>query len=1307
MPSIILNNISKPISLTDIPETTPLSFSEWTTRNTGIGFSDVESQYAKYVQSFRKDIEERETKVAAQLKEDYTTLLKRLQVIFQDDEEFERYRSIDLGSETNLALIIPAYARKLKDIALFYSRKREELKHKKLEYNLVGSYDGLSQLLYSNLVSRFTNHNYNSFTSDNPLITSSPEFSAIAANLSIEVEELYDTTDYYKDLESVNPFTCLFDGICRSIISTPLSAKADPIENNYLCFPSKETVDDLLFRSYAAYLSTDTRYVSGGYYVENYKTFNIPFEKGNNFFYWFSGKTVFDIPEGNYKGIPINSMTWTDAHGNSAFDVSDLVFVNAGNALIKGAWLQDTKYVTVSADLHATITDGKIFKFPYPDFGTSAVGGDWSGPGLDDTSRKTRQFFPTEEDFTITEGTINSVYWNSFSSLSTVHSIYLQETDLGRQGTASSRYMNADKVFVTDQNDETILYSGERRVAWLYDFRQTQIPIVPGENKIYFPLQRYEKDNELFFHFKKGEPVALSSVSVPDSFVGAVAGETLEDADLMVRNKSICGPRIEMAWLKAVPLRYYNNSGGGPCNCDPDLTSHYTGWQFISGGMQPGVSFKCDSNNYQRFVWTGETTSINKVRGFTGFAHDDTCPYKRLDHSVSIADTNFLNTANREIFEKWDKCTCQAIQYSPFGHNHTNVDAYSTTPDFIVRDTTYPSNFNKKSWQGRDRKDYRTSEDFARFFPQLIEKDVGWGKGSWKSQTGGDFILEKGVSYIYYRADTNNCTFRSPYFIINDAYPPGTAPDDNCVKGSYYPVWMKATQDVNGKWVDAGVRTDMVMEFGDFLNYTHRPAYAETRQQLLYNGTEIASVSGDYITVLKDDPAVAFTTITNSIPSVNFLMKIPVRSETNFWGKGDHGADNSTTKQTSVNSFEFRIVNEYLQMTQPPASDIVLGEGSIMEYQFGVCNGGCFVWNENLKFEVFAPVRKWNQIIFDDCVQSEILTYLNHQITDCYLQEARCLSDCSKNRSCGCENYCNPTKQGLTATSVDSDITFNTELSGIPLFINYFARKAFDQEVTVQDITDGEKSLLVPVVTGNYVDAENPWRNLTNQIGSNFITEENTDNLRTVTDLNFYHPGKIGMGRYETHDPRTIFTPGTSGMNVYRTDNYFDAPFAKAHTNSSYVTDYTLGKNQGRINGINRQTFTPYTTVQEKSHKGFYGLFNEPLQFSPWNQITGKWEGGDIYTNFRNQHSISGDGNWFTQQAVLTGDVWNWDTDIYGNQYFDMRSDISYDSIPSTYAKVFVKFNTGKVVPLHDAIESFTTVYENITLDIHDEFAEI
>lgn len=1293
MPIVSLNKLTN----TESKESErPLSFVDWRKNKKSVSVQEAERQYSDYLKKFEEQKTKKSIESVNKLKDDYTNLLKRLQVIFEDDEEFKRYRDIDLDSTTDLSIAIPLYARKLKEIALLYVNKRQEIKNKKIEYNLVGSGGGLEKLFYSMISSKFTKSDKIKISNESPLITDFPEFSSINKDFDIEISELYDTTNYYD--EQLNPFACLFNDICYNLVSTPLSSRADPLENLYLCEPEDATVDQLLQQAYQKYISTDVSFVSGGYYIENYRDLTLDIQDGNNFFYWFSGKTVYEIPEGIYDDLPVNSFEWTNATGGSASDISDLMFVNVGNVETKAAWLKEVEFEETAATMSATMIDGKTFKFPFPDFGSSSVGGEWSGPGLDDTQPKEKKFFPTEEDFTRTETRINQTYWNAFDTISTVRPIYLQETTLGENGIANNNFNSSDKIYVNEEFANTNISYETKEGAWLYDFRQTQIPITQGENQIYFPLQRFDVEDELFYNYNKDISVALSSLDVGECFAGSVAGLELSSSDVIIKNRTVCGSEIEAAWLQAKPLRYFTNFDKGDCACNPDEQTYFTGWAYTSGGIQTSLSFRCEANDFVRFIWTGETTEINRVRGFTGFDHDDTCPYKQEDHSVSLADKNFLNTANKELFEKWKNCECQAIQHSPFGHNQDNVEHFKITPDIIVRDSSYPDVFNFKSWRGRDGNDYTQSADAARFYPtNLIETDLGWGKGLWRNMEGDSFVLEKGQAYIYYRATNNSCEFESPYFVINEEYGDGTVADDDCERVSYHPEWRKATLNAQGEWIDTGEASDMVLEFGDFLNYIHRQTYTEEQKKMLYNGVEIDTLSGEFVTIKNDlSSNIDYLTFENTHDSVNFLIKIPL-PETTYWGKFSYN-DGTTTSQT--NGKDVRIVYDYLQITQPELSQIVLSDRNIIEYKFGNENSSCFVWEQPLNFDVYAPSKKWKILNTEECVSTEILSYLNSQITNCYNRVNNCWSDCDNLDGCGPEQFCNPTKTGITATNVDSDIVFNTELSGIPVFVNYFARNDFQQDVQVKDVTFGDKSLFVPLVSGKYVTPETPWRDLLNQEGSNFVIEENINNLQTKEDLNFYHPTMMGMGRFETFNDSETLTVNSSGLNIFRENNYFDKPFSQNYKDSKYITDLSQSGFEENIVCPVRQTFVPYTNKNEKYNKKFNGLYSDPLSYSPW-ESCGVWKDEDTWKNIKGQYNIDCENDWYSNQLNLSSNVWDWQTDVFGNEYYVTNDDLTtHSSNPTSYNTVYVKMIGGEVFPMDIALSATLSSVLVITPDL-------
>lgn len=1269
MISVSLNSITKPYNnVSDLNVSNPLSFVDWYNRNTGIAFKDADKQYKNYVDSFYNNANESTTSSTNKLKSDYISLIKKLSILFKNDEDFARYSTIDFDSIDDLKIAIPKYAEKLKNIALYYISKREELKRKKIEYNLVGSEAGLSTIIYNKLAGSFTGTKA-PFGNENPLITISPQFSAIKDDFSIEIQDLYNTVDPFYASEDLNPFACIFNDTCSSLLDSPLSGLINPMQSVF-CENTTDKIEATLQAAYNKYIGTDINYISGGNYEEYIRSTDLSFTVGDNYFYWFSGRNVYDIADGKFKDVNINDIIW-ESLGSDTYSNSDIMFVTVGNILNEGAWFQDTDYTTTTGIMSCIITDGKIFKFPFCNFGTSAFGGDWSGPSIVDTTTKAKEFYPSEEDFLKSQNDINDLYWNTFSSISTVKGINVQDISLGKAvGFASNDYKNADKLIISSDGSDRRLYN-DHIIGWLFDFKQTQLPISPGKNNILFPIQPYTDSSELFFDYSIGTPITLSALNVEECFCGAVAGETLPFADMIIKNATICGPEVEAAWLRSPALKNFKYNIGSECSCIDSLKTFSTGWEFVSGGAQLGTSFKCNPGEYIRFTWTGETVDINDIAGFTGFSHDDACPYKSTDHSVSIVDKNYLNDNNRSLFEKWKTCSCQAVQYSPFGHNHNDVEHFKITPDFIVKDTGFPNNFNKSIWKGSDGKSYLNSIDCAKFYPELIEKDVGWGKGTWKNNANASsFILEKGNTYIYYRATTNNCSFESPYFVINDKYNRFNLKSQTCDTITNLPVWIKAIKNSDDEWQDTGEISDMVLNFGDFITYDHKSETSEERVKLLYNGEDLSTLSGSSVILDINDEGISYISATTQVPSINFLIQIPIKDNLPYWGE--------------YNTARTTVTHEYLHIYQPKPLNHILQQFDVIEYKFG-CNSSCFLWEQPLTFDTYNPVKQWNKVVVDPYVYSDILKYLNSEKSGCSTPSSN-LTDCNTNFYSDCYRRCLTNKTGITATNEKSNLVFNTELSGVPVFVTYIAKKDFIQPISVVDITNGLSSAYVPVVSGLLISSQYPWRNIINNDRSVFVTEE-LGELLTSEQLGFYTPSMISMNRFEMHGDEYTTRDLSGSLQTFSYDNYLKGSIGPKPSNN-FVTNNTFGKMDGTID-IKYQNLTPYNSIYTEE---LLGLYEDHMHFSPWEIYD--WPNKSI--EFKKDYKCVSD--WFNSQLSLTGDVWNWDGDIFGNNYYlVMDESLDYSTTPSSYGNIFIKKTNKTVSSMVQGMSAIFNKYKNIS----------
>lgn len=1335
MPSIVLKKFSDPqqISNKDILNTiNPLSLREWIANNIGIIPNQVDAQYNKYLESWysnKKDSVDL-TINYNKVKDDYIALLQRLSVIFKNDEEFNRMATIDFSNQMELKIAIPYFARKLKEIALYYINKRESLKKTKMKYNMVGSNNALERILYEYILQAFTKKDYNLTISSKDIYNNVPELSAISSDFSLEIENLYDQNNYFDldyskqfnttgvyDLSSNNPLIFILEDYIANIYNAfnlsevPLSGFSNPLSEFTLCETDTGLNEQILSQLGSKYIGNDIYFLTGGFYDFNRKPVSLDIINGNNFFYWFSGEYVREIPDGMYADVSINDINWTNATGASSVELADIVFSQVGNIVTEGAWLMDSPIQIINDTMSATMTDGKIFKFPYPGIGTSAEGGSWSGKLLLDTNPDSLEFFPSQSSFLSNKESIANIYWSAVSSISTVNSILLQDTNLYKCGAyAANNYEKADKVIVRrNVSDDDLhdinpngIFNGTLETSWLYNFSETEIPISKGITNIYYPLSTYIDVSDLFFRYESGNDISLSSINVGSSFSGAIAGDNVSNSDILIKLNSICGPEIEAAWLKGIPLSTYNNINFPNCDCDKQYIDYYTGYQFEKGVTQPGLSFQCIPGNTVRFVWTGPITNINDVIAFTGFDHDDSCPYKQSNNFPSILNTNFLQTKNSNIYEKWKTCTCKTVNYSPLGHNKNTLLFYKFPTDFIVKDTQFPTEFNINSWKGFDFLPYNTSEDLAWFrTSNLLETDVGWGKGEWKTNNENVFYLEPGKSYIYYRSNLEVCNFSLPYIVINSGYCDCNI--NNCVNIQCLPIWQKAVLDGNNNWIDSGQISDMVLNSGKFYSFTHRSSLDYSKNILTYKGNIINSLSGDFVSLSSIDPNINYKSNTITYPSINFLIKISLFENSPYWGKASF--DNNLYTQNKLKlagSLDYTYTLDYLQVKQPSPSNTLLSDDNTLEYKMSTCNS-CFIWTENLNFSVLNHTRRWNKILIDNCVKSDILNFLHEKTCEpCSPKSNACLSQCQELDLCGCNNYCFPTKTGVTASYIPSDIIFNTELSGIPIFIDYYAQNSFTLNFDVVDITNGippNGGLWIPPISSIYSQANIPWLNIINERYPLVASEQG--NLVNKQEIGLFTPERLATGRYELYSGKyeiNYIDRNKDNLDLFRNNNYFDSPLNVNKIDSSWMKKKSGQKDSGNILVDKHQTFYPYTTNFEINNFNNFGLWEKDNNFSPWTS-DGKWKDSDKFpANFRGQFPINcGPNSWYNNQLNLSGNIKQWQTDVYGNQYFLMFSDnTSKLDVSTTYGEMFIKLQNGSVYTSNDILGNIFNKYKNL-----------
>ena len=137
----------------------PYSYLEWKDRLPSLLDKDSYEYYNKYVLNWFNKNKTVPISNAFVLRQKYLYMLDQLQVFFDNDEKNNWYRQVNLADEKELLLAIPYFAKKLKDIALYYLQLRTRLKRTKAKYSSVGSVSNIEREIRNYLLNTFSNKN--------------------------------------------------------------------------------------------------------------------------------------------------------------------------------------------------------------------------------------------------------------------------------------------------------------------------------------------------------------------------------------------------------------------------------------------------------------------------------------------------------------------------------------------------------------------------------------------------------------------------------------------------------------------------------------------------------------------------------------------------------------------------------------------------------------------------------------------------------------------------------------------------------------------------------------------------------------------------------------------------------------------------------------------------------------------------------------------------------------------------------------------------------------------------------------------
>lgn len=783
----------------------PYSFLEWKQFRPNYNEKESSFHYERYVlEWFKTREQESSASRTFLLRQKYLHLLDQLQVVFSEKEKNEWYSKINLMDEKELLISIPYFAKKLKQVALYYLNLRKKLKKTKRIYNSNGTPQGIQQQIYNTLLETFTSENNElALISDNTV----PSLTALKNDIIVEIQELYDGTDYLDKSpnEPTETYYNLFDAATVMYYETKgvsLSSIGDWAFNCLTIDPSERDIETTLSELTASALNDVTdvdlyvrcieKYMAENKYILKKTSDEVAnvtettaIQKGNNHFY-FPGSNVVDPTinlNSTIEPIALSSLSLSGSTPGKTLAEADTVFVKTGDE-IKAAWYRLEEYKTEPVTMQARIkeNDTTKFLFPYPGYGLSGTEFQWTG-----YDTKTTNGYDFLSD--AAKQTINAVYWDGPKDGDEIKNLFVNETELSKlKATSHDNPDKADQIFLLEKDEiDSAFPLKEKNGAWLFKFDTAVYPIIPNDDeavKFLWPYQRIQNEADftepydehlstMRYAFEGAcSPVPVQTLNKTHS----IGSASIKTSDVLYKFNNIDDDVIdatECCWLSAATVRNDN--------------VEYLDQSSFGGLFEPGKAIK--------FIWTGPSRSLEEV--FKTKDHDEDCIF-----STDFSSLTSLNGT---------QCTCKQVYYTPFGHPGDQLEEYNRNADFIVSNVDdQPLDFDINSWRDKDGNSFDRSPYVAWYH---TKENIGWGNGEWinsSSRFQQPIKLETGKTYFYSRAAAR---------IPGSSYVPYVVTYDytGYLSGKESK-WISAKR-AGDEWISTEQESNLVLRPGDFVQY--------------------------------------------------------------------------------------------------------------------------------------------------------------------------------------------------------------------------------------------------------------------------------------------------------------------------------------------------------------------------------------------------------------------------------------------------------------------------------------------------------
>lgn len=196
--AVVQNSITNEDSTTTLDNTQPFSFFEYLKyASQSATPEEFTSGYSAYLKEWYEVKGVQPQDEADEIKQRYIDLLKEITINYTTAEERRFLSNIDFTSAVDLAIAAPFYAQKIKDICLFFAKKRDVLKYKIEENKIRGTSRSIEKSVFDTIVDYLTLDD----STDDSFYTLATPMSSVTGGMQVETEGYYDVFPNYTNLD--------------------------------------------------------------------------------------------------------------------------------------------------------------------------------------------------------------------------------------------------------------------------------------------------------------------------------------------------------------------------------------------------------------------------------------------------------------------------------------------------------------------------------------------------------------------------------------------------------------------------------------------------------------------------------------------------------------------------------------------------------------------------------------------------------------------------------------------------------------------------------------------------------------------------------------------------------------------------------------------------------------------------------------------------------------------------------------------------------------------------------------------------